>query len=93
MFDCSYYNYSHEECCCAWQDGWNYKIFQKILSITCEFHQSTATILCLGFYSEFEFVHAREEEMEEPELFGDDQSSMMNNFNVFLELNYKYFIL
>jgi hypothetical protein len=40
---------------------------------TCEFHQSTATILCLGFYSEFEFVHAHEEEMEESELFGEDQ--------------------
>jgi hypothetical protein len=60
---------------------------------TCEFHQSTATILCLGFYSEFEFVHAREEEMEESELFGEDQWLMTNNFNVFLDLNYKYFIL
>jgi hypothetical protein len=59
---------------------------------TCEFHQSTATFLCLGFYSEFEFVHGHEEEMEESELFGEDQLSMKNNFNVFLDLNYKYFI-
>jgi carotenoid cleavage dioxygenase-like enzyme len=58
---------------------------------TCEFHQSTATILCLG--SEFEFVHAHEEEMEASELFGEHQLAMTNNFNVFLDLNYKYFIL